>query len=124
MLEPKLTNLVIGSFFHVYNDFGYGFLEAPYANALAVELRFRGLQVAREVPIELVYRGAVVGEYRADMIVCGRVLVEVKSNKCLIEADERQLQNYLKGSRIRVGLLLNFGPRPEFRRRVFGGQNP
>jgi GxxExxY protein len=74
--------------------------------------------VVREVPIELVYRGSSVGLYRADMSA-GRVLVEVKSTRKIIDADERQLQNYLKGSKIRVGLLFNFGPKPEFRRRVF-----
>lgn len=122
MLEAQLTNIMIGGFFEVYRHFGYGFLEAPYANALATEFQFRGLEVVRELPFELTYRGAVVGSYRADMIVCGRVLVEVKSNKQLTEADERQLQTYLMGSKVHVGLLFNFGPKPEFRRRVYGGE--
>lgn len=119
MLEASITDQVIGAFFEVYKDLGYGFLEAVYANALSVELRSRGLELTREVPIQVVYRGVPVGTYRVDMIVEGRVLVEVKSAKALSEADERQLLNYLKATNVEVGFLLHFGPEPGFRRRIY-----
>jgi GxxExxY protein len=110
---------VIGGFHEVYKDFGFGFLEGVYANAFSVELRCRGLEVVREVPIEVVYRGVSVGNYRADMIVEGRVLVEVKAGKAISEADERQLLNYLKASNCEVGMLLHFGPKPKIRRFIY-----
>jgi GxxExxY protein len=119
LLEGALTEQIIGGFYSVYNDFGFGLLESNYTNALAVELRLRGLEVAREVPIEVVYRGVPVGFYKYDMIVNGRVLVEVKSAKLLSPADERQVQNYLKASKILVGLLLHFGPSPRFYRFIW-----
>lgn len=86
---------------------------------MAVELRFRGLDVVREVPSEVVYRGVPVGFYRADMTVNECLLIEIKATKTITDADERQLLNYLKASRIEVGLLLHFGPKPSFRRLTY-----
>jgi GxxExxY protein len=119
LLEAQLTGQIGGAFFDVYRELGFGFLEGAYANAFSVELRSRGLHVAREVPIEVVYRGVPVGTYRADMIVEGRVLVEVKAGKAVSEADERQLLNYLKASNCEVGMLLHFGPKPKIRRFIY-----
>lgn len=116
LLEADITNPVIGAFYAVYNDLGFGFLESIYANALAVELQYRGLSYSREVPADVVYRGVPVGLCRFDMIVEGRVLVEIKSTKAIIAADERQIQNYLKASSVEVGLWLHFGPEPKPRR--------
>ena len=118
MLEAKLSELILDCFFFVYKEFGYGFLENVYANALATELEYRGVQVRRQVPIELQHRGKVVGTYRIDLVADEKVLIEAKSTKQLVEADERQLLNYLKATPIEVGFLLHFGPRPKFLRRV------
>lgn len=119
LLHGDITEQVIGGFFDVYKDHGFGFLESIYANSLAVELRSRGLELAREVPIEVTYRGVPVGIFRYDMIVAGRVLVEIKSTKAITDADERQIQNYLKATNIEVGLLLHFGPSPQYRRFIY-----
>jgi GxxExxY protein len=119
MIEATLSNTVIGAFYSVYNALGFGFLEHPYANALAIELQYLGLKVRREVPTEIVYRGVPVGTYRADMIVNERLLIEVKAAKTITEADERQLLNYLRATDIQVGLLLHFGPKPHFRRLIY-----
>ena len=119
LLEGPLSKEALSAFHTVYNELGYGFLEEGYANALAVELRFRGFDVAREVVTELVYRGVPVGIYRMDLLVDEKVLIEVKAIRLLTEVDERQLLNYLRCSRIEVGFLFNFGPKPQFRRRIY-----
>ena len=107
---------VVGAFYEVYNVLGYGFLEAVYARALERELRARGLRVEREVLVEARYKGEVVGVFRADMLVDGRVVVELKATPALVPGDRAQLLNYLRGSGLREGLLLHFGPEPRFRR--------
>ena len=114
----ELTQKIIGAFYEVYNTLGYGFLEAPYANALDLELRLRGMQVDREVPTDIHYKGHVVGRYRYDMLVNHEVIVEVKAQRALSVADEKQLLNYLKATEIKVGLLMNFGPEAKFVRKV------
>lgn len=119
MLEAELTGAIIAAFFVVYRGLGYGFLESVYANALCVELRRRGFKVQREVRVEVVYEGVVVGAFRADIVVNDRVLVEVKAAKALSSAEERQVLNYLKSTRLEVALLLHFGPQPRFRRWIF-----
>jgi GxxExxY protein len=117
--HSELTEVVIGAFFTVYNALGYGFLEKVYVNALKLELEKRGLKVACEFPIVVRYLGQAVGEYYADLIVNDLVIVEVKATKSLLPEHEAQLLNYLKATRYEVGLLLNFGPKPEQKRRSF-----
>ena len=123
LVHRELTHEIIGSFFNVYNTFGYGFLETPYANALSFELQDRGLHVRQEVPIDLFYKGRKVGLYKADMIVEEKVLVETKASAGLTEADNRQLFNYLRASKLTVGLLLHFGPTPTHKRFVWTGKH-
>ncbi|HEX7939219.1 MAG TPA: GxxExxY protein, partial [Gemmatimonadaceae bacterium] len=115
----ELTGEILGGFFTVYNALGYGFLEHVYSNALSLELRNRGLKVEREVAVEVQYRGQPVGHYRMDTVVEGRVLVELKATAALSEADRRQLFNYQRASKVELGLLLHFGPKPAFRRYTF-----
>jgi GxxExxY protein len=122
LLLKELTFEIIGSFFTVYNDLGYGFLESVYVNALTIELQRRGLRSEREVPVEVLYEGQPVGLYRMDLVVNRKVLVEVKSGLSLSHADCKQLFNYLRASRMTVGLLFHFGPRPTHRRFVWTGQ--
>jgi len=96
-----------------------GFLERVYANALAVELRSQGVALQLGVPFNVLYRNTTVGEYIADLVVDGRVLVELKASASLGPVDTAQVLNYLRASGIRVGLLLNFGrPKLEYRRLV------
>ena len=117
--HSKLTEEIIGAFFTVYNALGYGFLEKVYANALKPELERRSLKVKQEFQIVVRYLEQVVGEYYADLIVNDLVIVEIKATKTLLQEHEAQLLNYLKATSYEVGLLLNFGPKPEQKRRSF-----
>jgi GxxExxY protein len=119
LLHSEITNQIIGAFYTVYNALGYGFLEKVYENALAHELRKRGLEVKQQQPITVYYDGAIVGEYFADLLVDKLVIVELKAAKDVSEDHEAQLVNYLKATNIEVGLLTNFGRFPRFRRKVF-----
>ena len=119
LIDEDLTAAILASFYAVYNELGNGFLESVYENALAIALEEAGFPVARQVPMQVRFRDRIVGEFRADLVVDDRVLVEVKAVSQLVPAHEVQLVNYLKGMRIPVGLLLNFGPSPRFKRRIF-----
>jgi GxxExxY protein len=120
LMEADLTERIIGSFYSVYNELGSGFLESVYENALAIALRDSGISTTQQTALDVEFRGRTVGEFRADLLVEGRIIIEVKAVSQLIAAHEMQPINYLKATGIRVGLLLNFGPRPQFKRRVFG----
>lgn len=120
-LEHKeITGQIIGAAFEVYRVLGYGFLERVYQRAMQVELRERGLKAETESAIEVRYKGAVVGDYRADLFVENVVVVELKVAKTYMPEDEPQLLNELKATGVRVGLLINFGrTKVEFKRMVF-----
>lgn len=118
MLHERITNQIIGAFFEIYRARGYGFLESVYSNSLAVEIGQRGLRVSREIPVQVDWKGVVVGTSRIDLLVQDIVLVEIKTVERIVEAHQRQLVNYLKATELEVGLLLNFGPDPHFIRRV------
>ncbi len=117
--HSHLTETIIKGFYTVYNALGYGFLEKVYANALALELRALGLDVVQEQRITVYYHEAQIGEYAADLVVNDAVIVELKAVKTLLEEHEAQLLNYLKATPYEVGLLLNFGPKPEVKRKAF-----
>lgn len=117
--HSEITELIIKAFYTVYNTLGYGFLEKVYRNAMAIELRKLGLEVVVEARIEVYYDSELVGEYYADLLVAGAVLVEIKAVQKLAEEHEAQLLNYLKATPYEVGLLLNFGPKPEIKRKAF-----
>ena len=114
-----LTGQIIKAFYKVYNELGYGFLEKVYENALALELGSTGMRVGRQQAIKVYYLGRQVGDYYADLIVENLVIIELKSAEAICEAYEAQLLNYLKAAEIEIGLLLDFGPKPEFRRKIF-----
>lgn len=114
-----LTEQIIGAFYNVYNRLGYGFLERVYENAMVIELQMMGLKVEQQMPIKVRYRGHVVGEYCADLVVEDKVIIELKAVSTFLPAHEAQLLNYLKATPYEVGLLLNFGPSPTKKRRVF-----
>jgi GxxExxY protein len=117
-----LTEAIIKGFYKVYNTLGHGFLERVYENALSIELRKMGLKVAVQHPVKIYYDGQTIGHYFSDMIVDGRVILEIKAVATLDKAHEAQLLNYLRATEIEVGLLLNFGVRPEFRRKIFSNE--
>jgi GxxExxY protein len=109
---------VIKSFYHVYNTLGYGFLEKVYENALRVSLCKLGVDVAQQMPVAVQFEGEVVGEYFADLLVSGVIVVEVKVADAIAPEHEAQVINYLNATGYQVGMILNFGPKPEFRRKV------
>jgi len=119
LLHADVTEAIIGTFYHVSNSLGVGFLEKVYQNAMAVSLRKQGLDVKKEFPIKVRFEGEVVGEYKADLLVANCVIVEIKRADLTIDAHEAQLANYLKATPIEVGLLLHFGASPKFRRRLY-----
>ena len=122
--HADVTDKILHAFFKkVYPKLGYGFLERVYENALALELRRVGLKVEQQARIEVYYDGVVLGEYFADLLVDGAVIVELKAIQRLGPEEEAQLLNYLRATPYEVGLLLNFGPRPDFRRKVFDNAN-
>jgi GxxExxY protein len=118
MLHAKLTDKIISSFFKVYNTFGYGFFEKVYENALVIELKRAELNVLQQQNIKVYYENQVVGNYFAD-IIADQVILEIKSAEGLREENKAQLINYLKATDKEVGLLLNFGRTPEFKRVIF-----
>jgi GxxExxY protein len=117
--HAETTKEIIGAFYKVYNELGHGFLEKVYGNALSIELGKLGLKVEPEKRILVYYEGQVVGEYYADLLVNDRVIVELKSVQQLTDVHEAQLLNYLKATPIEVGLVLNFGPKPEHQRKIY-----
>ena len=116
LLHGDITGEIISAFYAVYNELGYGFLEAIYVRALAIELFQRRMNVAREVPVTVFYKGVTVGTYRADLMVADTVVVEVKAGEQASDSDRTQLLNYLRASGKEVGLLLHFGPKAVLRR--------
>jgi GxxExxY protein len=120
LLHRELTEKIIGAAFEVYRVLGYGFLESVYQRGMQVELQRQGLQAQIECPIKVRYKDAIVGEFRADLLVNEVVIVELKTAKSYNPEDEPQLLNELKATGIKVGLLINFGrTKVEFQRRVF-----
>jgi GxxExxY protein len=114
-----LCHQIVGVFYSVYNELGYGFLEAVYEEALAIGLLEAGLSVARQVATPIWFRGQPIGEYKADLIVNGVVLLELKAARAIDPSHQAQILNYLRATETEVGLLLNFGPKPQFKRFVF-----
>ena len=118
-----VTDAVICCFYNVYNQLGYGFLEKVYENALGLEMASHGIPSVNQSPIKVEYKGRIVGEYFCDLLAEDKVIVEVKATRNLLPEHEAQLLNYLKATDIEVGLLLNFGPKPEVRRKAYSNSN-
>ena len=117
--HSEITEKILAGFYAVYSVLGYGFLEKVYTIALKIELEKRGLKVNQEFEIKIYYEGQVFGEYFVDLVVADSVIVEIKATKSLAHEHEAQLLNYLKATPYEVGLLINFGPKPEQKRRSF-----
>ena len=119
LLHGDLTGRIVGAFFEVHRALGFGFLESVYSHALLHELRRRGLVADREVGCSVTYREVVVGQFSADIIVNGLVVLELKTARMFDPTNVAQLLNYLRSTELELGLLLNFGQRAQFERVVF-----
>src|SRR5947209_4623737 len=126
--QSELTEAIIGVFYQVYNELGFGFLESVYRNSMQIALEQKGFKVQAEVPITVFFRGQKVGDFKADLLVNDLVLLELKTAERIIPAYESQLVNYLRSTILEIGLILNFGPKPQIRRLIFentrNGQRP
>ena len=115
----ELTEKIIGIFYKVYNNLEYGFLENVYENAMMIDFKKENIPAVSQYAIKVFYEDEIVGEYFADILVDDKVIVEIKAVKNLAIEHEAQLLNYLKATDKEVGLLLNFGPKPKIKRKVF-----
>ncbi|HRI04655.1 MAG TPA: GxxExxY protein [Pyrinomonadaceae bacterium] len=119
MLHHALTEKIIGVFYDVYNELGHGFLESIYETAMVIALREKGLVVEQQVEVPVWFRGNKIGNFFADLFVEGVVIVELKAVRSIDPSHEAQLLHYLRSTQIELGLLLNFGVRPEIKRKIF-----
>jgi len=117
--HKNITDLILKSFYEVYNELGPGFLESVYEKALEIVLKGYGLQVERQKEILVNFRGNNIGVFRADMLIDGLVILELKAVQSFVPQHEAQMLNYLKATGVEVGLLLNFGKKPEFNRFIY-----
>ena len=117
-LHKELSNKIIKAFYNVYNTLGYGFLEKVYEKALFIELTEMEFSCERQKAIKVYYKGKSVGDYYADIVVENKIILELKAAENLCEEHEFQLINYLKATDIEIGLLLNFGKEPQFKRKI------
>lgn len=115
----ELTRRIVGVFFDVYGELGYGFLESVYRTAMTIALREEGLAVEPEVELQAKFRGRSIGTFRADLLVAGAVVVELKAARGIDPAHIAQVLNYLRCTSLETGLILNFGSRPQIRRLAF-----
>jgi GxxExxY protein len=114
--HSELTDAVIRVFYDVYNELGFGFLESVYRNSLRLALLEKGLSVEQEVAVSVFFRGHNVGDFRADLVVNKTILVELKTAEQIVAAHESQVLNYLRSTALELGIILNFGPKPQVRR--------
>ena len=119
LLHRQLTDRIINVFYAVYDELGAGFLEKICQTAMVMALRSAGFRVQERVPFEVCFRGELIGSFIADVVVESLILIEIKSKSALTPIDEAQALNYLRVSDLEVALIMNFGPRPDFRRRVY-----
>jgi GxxExxY protein len=119
LLHHDLTEKLIGAFFNIYNELGHGFLESVYEQAFSVALAENSVFFERQVAVPVWFHGQKIGDFRADLLVDRRIIVELKTGRDIEPAWEKQLLNYLRATEIEVGLLFNFGPTAQFRRYVF-----
>lgn len=117
--HQELTKSIIGIYYNVYNELGFGFLEKVYHKALLIELKNNGYKIDSEKKVNVYYKNKIVGEYIPDIIINDSVIVELKCVEYLTDIHENQLLNYLKATDCEVGLILNFGKDPQFIRKIF-----
>ena len=122
MLHGDITEKIIEAFYAVYNTLGYGFLEKVYENSMIIKLKQYGFNVEKQKKIKVYFEGNIVGEYFADLVVNNKIILELKATETLCDEHKYQLINYLKATNMEVGLLLNFGKKPEFKRVIFSNK--
>jgi GxxExxY protein len=120
--HAALTERIIKIFYQVYNELGFGFLEAVYENATAIALIEAGIKVVQQAPIPVFFRGRAVGDYRCDLLVEDKVILELKAVKAITQEHQAQALHYLRATEIEVALILNFGEKPDFKRLVFDNE--
>jgi GxxExxY protein len=118
-LHKTLSDSILKAYYEVYNELGYGFLEKVYQNAMYFELKAQGFKVEAQKQIKVYYKSQMVGEYFADIIVEDLITLELKACECLMDEHQAQLLNYLKATKVEIGMLLNFGTEPEFKRLIY-----
>lgn len=121
--HSALTDKIIGVFYSVYNELGPGFLESVYQRSMAIALSEVGLAAETEAPVPVGFHGQQVGDFRADLVVAHLVLLELKTAKAIDSSHEGQILHYLRATELEVGLLLNFGPQPHFKRFILENSN-
>lgn len=119
LLHKDMTEAIIKTYYEVYNELGYGFLEKVYQNAMFIELKEKGFIVEAQKKILVHYKETIVGEYFADILVNNAVILELKSCESLVPEHETQLLNYLRATEFEVGILFNFGKKAAFRRKIY-----
>lgn len=119
LLHQSITNTILKVYYEVYNELGYGFLKKVYQNAMYLELKDRGLKVESQKQIKVYFKKQLVGEYYSDLLVEDKVIVELKATELLMNSHIAQTINYLKATPIEIGMLLNFGAEPEFKRLIY-----
>jgi GxxExxY protein len=117
--HENLTSVILGVFYEVYNELGHGFLESVYRRAMLIALRARGLRADDETPIDVWFRGENVGAFRADILVEDAIILELQAARAVDSAHEAKLLHYLRATDKEVGFLMNFGPKPTFKRFLF-----
>jgi len=117
--HKEITKPILKVFYDVYNQLGYGFLEKVYQNAMYFELKSQGYKVEAQKQIKVYFKKQLVGEFYADLLVEDSIILELKACECVSSSHIAQLMNYLKSTQIQVGLLLNFGETPEFKRIIY-----
>ena len=117
-LHSDITAVIIKAYYNVYNTLGFGFLERVYENAMIIELKKLGLSGEKQKQIDVYYDNEKVGLYFADIVIDNKIIVELKATEMISAEHEIQLVNYLKATDLEVGLLLNFGRQPEYKRKV------
>jgi GxxExxY protein len=119
LLHKSITDVILKVYFEVYNELGYGFLEKVYQNAMYFELQSLGYKVEAQKQIKVYFKKQLIGEYYSDLLVEDKVIVELKATELIKNVHVAQLMNYLKATPIEVGMLLNFGEKPEFKRLIY-----
>ena len=121
LAHGEVSGQIIGAFYDVYNDVGHGYPEAMYGAAMVIAMKDRGLKFVRERPLIVRYKGAIVGDYRADFVVEDKIILELKAAEAIVAAHEGQVLSYLRASGLTVGLVLNFGAKAGVRRVIWTG---
>jgi GxxExxY protein len=119
LLHESITSTILKVYYEVYNELGYGFLEKVYQNAMYLELQSLGFKVEAQKQIKVYFKKQLVGEYYSDLLVEDKVIIELKATELLMNIHVAQIMNYLKATPIEVGMLLNFGEEPEFKRLIY-----